>query len=75
MKKTLLFIAFGALLLTSCKRYSCECTTDYYDSYGYYINSTTTNEKVKGFTSIKASSECASKNNSTGYSETYCYLN
>lgn len=75
MKRTLLFLGFGVLLLTSCKRYTCQCTTDYYDSNGYYINSTTTNEKVKGFTVVKASSECSSKNSSNGFTETYCYIN
>lgn len=57
MKKIIL-LAFGGLALVSCKKYDCVCSTDYYDSNGYYVGTTETTYTVKGRTVVQAELEC-----------------
>lgn len=72
MKIKLLFAAICATIaFSSCRKHDCVCSTDMYDSNGYYVSTQTTTHKVKGFTTLKAATECSALQ--SGYN-TYCYL-
>lgn len=54
----ILLIALGGLTATSCRKHSCTCATDVYDSNGYWVNTTYETHTVRGMTTLKAISEC-----------------
>lgn len=60
MKIKILLSVFAAVaLLSSCKNYTCECTTSTWDYNSQtYINTTSTHS-VKAMTRAKASTDCA----------------
>lgn len=60
MKIKILFTALAAVvLLSSCKNYTCECTTSTYDYNSQTYVNTTSSHSVKAMTRAKASTDCA----------------
>ncbi len=69
-RKLFFFIACALFLMTSCRKFSCECTTTYYDNNGYYLSSKTEKHIVKAMTIFRASSKCVELESN----DTDCYL-
>lgn len=72
--KKILTLSLIALAFASCKKYDCECTTDYYDANYSIISTTTETHTVKATGILKATEECNKYDANTVYSDTYCYI-
>lgn len=72
MKAKFFLVAIGAVVaFSSCRKHTCECTTDVYDSQGSYQTTVTEKHTVKSMTTLRAMSKC--DDYETG-SNTYCSL-
>lgn len=57
--KILLSVLATGTLMSSCKNYTCECTTSTWDYNTQTYVSTTSTHSVKAMTRAKASTDCA----------------
>lgn len=69
MKVKTAAIVLVGLILFSCQKHECECTTVFYDSEGLYIGS---EDDIKHI--VKNDTECKSYNKSTPTESTNCSL-
>jgi hypothetical protein len=72
MKAKFFLVAIGAVVaFSSCRKHTCECSTDVYDSQGYYQTTVTEVHTVKSMTTLRAISKCDEYDTS---SDTYCSI-